>query len=1529
MLNEKEIQRLRGLTNFPAIVGYLRDELDWPVEADNIEEIEGIAFNYEPDELGVDAKHAVKINRIRQLRNLAEQQPWGIFYVEFESKRLPVMVLRRILQALVRANDRRRAWDLADLLFICVQGEPGQRGVAFAHFLKAAADRSEELRTFSWDSREAHFHYLVNLNLQQLRWPRDERNQASWRTQWRAAFSTRHLETIRTAERMASAMAEHARTIRELVEDLYAVEAATGPLHALLDRFRIDLLHDLTPDSFADMIAQTITYGLFAAAEQSNDLNYSHIVEAIPKTNPFLKELLAALINEGQIDLAELGVDRLVELLREANIAQITHDFMRQSGSGQEDPVVHFYEQFLHEYDRKQRVERGVFYTPDPVVSYIVRSVDTLLKTEFGLEDGLASDVVNPETGEHLVQILDPATGTGTFLAHIIDLIAQRKGASNTPAWNDYVSQHLLPRLNGFELMMASYTIAHMKLGLKLQQTGYNFASEERLHVYLTNALEKATEIKETLALTGFLSKEANEAAQVKRRKPIMVVLGNPPYSNFGQLNQNDWILSLLEDYKKQLEEKKINLNDDYIKFIRFGQWRIDENGQGILAFVTNNSFLDGITHRRMRHSLLQSFTTIYILNLHGNSLRQETTPNGLKDENVFDIRVGVSLCLFVKVDTPRIRRTIHYADLWGERNHKYNLLLGQDISSQQDPYWVEIEPDEEYCLFIPKSFENQNEYRNFWGVEEIFQLHQNGLKTDRDNLFFDYDYDSLFNRIKDFYSETGMSPDFIQKYSVEDSSSYKLLSRRKSTQFQAANITKCIYRHFDTRWLYYNPNLTSRPAWDVMRHMLSKKNLALICLRQTRRNEIGTFFVGSGLINKDAVSLFDINTVFPLYQYSEINYKTLFDLSDNLSDHKDYRSNFYPAFIKEIEQKLTLKFLDNDRGDLVNNFGPDDLFHYIYSILYCPTYRNRYSEVLKRGFPRIPLIDDPMLFLKLVQKGADLVALHLLQEEYAAASWNLDKEASPFADPGVRFVPGLDGTTVGKFGHNNYEAGKVYLDSSKSGSYFDGIPEEVWKFQIGGYQVCHKWLYDRRAVNNQPGRTLSEDDLLHYMYIVASLRETIVLMNEIDNIIESHGGWPLRGSQPAKEKVDEEEINAMQTTLPLEAEDQEEPATELTAQLVDKKLSEESGVEYEGDDSPSFEENGVQPFDPTLIRIETRTVTIDGMIKRIANDEINLHPDFQRMGGIWNDVVQSRLIESLLIRIPLPAFYMDATDDDKWLVIDGLQRLTTLKRFVMEKSLKLQKLEFWGNEYNGKTFDGLPRSLQRRIEETQLTLYLVQKGTPHKVKFNIFKRINTGGVPLSGQEIRHALNLGYSTELVEELAKSHEFQRATDGSVSPMRMVDRECVLRFLAFKLKDPSDYSSRDDLDSFLNDRMQEINEQGKQRPAFLDELRASFKRAMNTAHDLFGNRAFRKIDKRTNRRSPISKALFEAWSVNLDKLSDEEIKLLVRRKAQLEKKFLTLLDDPEFGIAISYSTGDARRVKLRFGQVERIIRETLNA
>lgn len=401
-----------------------------------------------------------------------------------------------------------------------------------------------------------------------------------------------------------------------------------------------------------------------------------------------------------------------------------------------------------------------------------------------------------------------------------------------------------------------------------------------------------------------------------------------------------------------------------------------------------------------------------------------------------------------------------------------------------------------------------------------------------------------------------------------------------------------------------------------------------------------------------------------------------------------------------------------------------------------------------------------------------------------------------------------------------------------------------------------------------------------------------------------------------------EDYLNSQQDQITLIIQHGFQTVEDFTQQDIEETLTEITGLEFEDEDVT--ETNITKPFDPTKIRIVSRTLTIDLVMKRIIEQEIILDPDFQRAAGIWKDAAQSRLIESILLRIPLPAFYMDASDDDKWVVIDGLQRLTTLKRFLIEKDLSLRNLEFL-TDYNNFKYDELPRNLQRRIEETQLTLYLIERGTPPEAKLNIFKRINTTGTPLSSQEIRHALNLGAATELLKDLAESEAFQRATDYGVSSLRMADRECVLRFLAFKLRDYHTY--KDDLDTFLIESMQTINELGESEPGKLDNLKYQFERVMNAAYKIFEKQAFRKVDSNLSKRSPISKALFESWSVNLSELDDQQLHKLIMNRDQLIQKFQDLMDDTEFVIAISYSTGDSRRVRTRFSKVNQIIKETL--
>jgi len=346
------------------------------------------------------------------------------------------------------------------------------------------------------------------------------------------------------------------------------------------------------------------------------------------------------------------------------------------------------------------------------------------------------------------------------------------------------------------------------------------------------------------------------------------------------------------------------------------------------------------------------------------------------------------------------------------------------------------------------------------------------------------------------------------------------------------------------------------------------------------------------------------------------------------------------------------------------------------------------------------------------------------------------------------------------------------------------------------------------------------------------------------------------------------------------------------------------------------------KPFDPTLIRIESKLVTIDILINRMRLFEIDLMPSFQRRSDVWKEEAQSRLIESILIRIPLPAFYLDATDEDRWIVVDGLQRLSTLKRFIIEKDLSLTGLEFL-TQFSGKTYDDLPRNFQRRINETQVTLFLIEKGTPSDVKFNIFKRINTGGAPLSAQEIRHALNQGPVTELLAHLATSAEFKKATDKGVNPKRMDDRECVLRFLAFVITPYSEYSAKD-LDTFLINKMAEINRMDNGE---IINLENRFIRSMRAAYEILGKSAFRKKYSHRASRNPINKALFEAWSVNFNKFDDDQLKTIKNKKDQVIEKFMELMHDREFEAAVSAGTGDVKKVKKRFIAIEELLKEVL--
>lgn len=919
------------------------------------------------------------------------------------------------------------------------------------------------------------------------------------------AFLNAVIPTVTSPKELAIRMSAIARLIRDTIQRAFKEEDPTDdepdPLHDQLDGFRKVLIHDLTPEQFADMYAQTICYGLFAArcnVHPSLPFARQSAGYALPKTNPFLRKMFNYIAGADLDDRLVWAVDDLAELLNHTDIEAILKDFGKRTR--QEDPVVHFYESFLAAYDSKMRKARGVYYTPEPVVSYIVKSIDHVLKTDFKLPDGLADSskikiqvpgTKKQEIEVHKVQVLDPATGTGTFLHGVVDQIYD--GFKNDKGmWSNYVHDHLLPRLFGFEIIMAPYAVAHMKLGLQLKESGYDFTSPERIRIYLTNTLEEAHAMTGLPLFTQWIAEEANAASNVKKDSPVMVILGNPPYSNFGMMNKGEWILDLLQDYKSGLNEKKLNLDDDFIKFIRFGQWRIEQTGYGVLGFITNNTFIDGITHRRMRQSLMQTFDDIYILDLHGNSKKKEKCPDGTEDKNIFDIQQGVSICILVRKPLNKRLAKVYHAELWGKREDKYKYLSEIDISTTN---WQELFPTGDQYFFVPKSFEHYADYQSYWKLTDIFEVFGSGVKTERDRVSIHINRQDLVKVVDDFRN---LDDTVIRnKYNLEkDSRDWSVNGAKQDVLLNKKDcfIRSILYRPYDIRHIWYSGKtrgFVGTPGYPVMRHMIADNNIAMIMMRQVSVGKDYSHFLATRLMvdNRSFYSIKGIMSLAPLYLYpSDTPKATLFEYDQPNDAPGGRKPNLSPKIIEDFAAKLSMQFIHDGKGDCKQTFGPEDIFNYMYSVFHSPTYRSRYAEFLKIDFPRLPLTSNPALFRDLCLIGDELVALNLMEKH----------------GPKITGFPVAGDTMVDKIRYTEPMGdvmGKVWINKTQ---YFDGVPKEVWEFHVGGYQVCDKWLKDRK------GRHLTYDDLTHYQHIVAALANTISLMERVDKIIISHGGWPI-----------------------------------------------------------------------------------------------------------------------------------------------------------------------------------------------------------------------------------------------------------------------------------------------------------------------------------------------------------------------------------------------------------------------------------
>jgi len=829
--------------------------------------------------------------------------------------------------------------------------------------------------------------------------------------------------------------------IRELTITTNANDATADTVRELFDAFKQALNTEVIAPQFADLFAQTLSYGLFAANQHSRH----------------------------------------------------------------KDPLSYFHEKFLEQNNPQLRGLRGVYYTPDPVVSYIVRSIDFLLRSCFDRRNGLA------EISEDML-LLDPACGTGIFLQAVIDHICNEfRKTSNPKCWQDYVHLYVLPNLFGFELLPVPYIIAHLKLAIQLaaldipeperQRWTYRFQHNEQPNIYLTNTLE---EVKETLIRQG----------QERASYQILVVLGNPPFAGHSS-NKGEWITTLIDTYKEGCPDLKKPgqakwLSDDYVKFMRFAQWHIEQVGYGILAFITNHSYLDNPTFRGMRHSLLQTFDDIYILDLHGNRKKHEQAPDGSKDENVFDIQQGVAISIFVKwrdsegnqsgadqgggKPRPYISgehtasfATVHHADLWGLRevyrldalgqatlsDGKFAWLASHNLASTQ---WAVLKPQAPFYLFSPQESRYVEEYSTGWSVADIFRPNGDpapGVVTCHDQFAISWTKNEACAKIERFLStETEEEARQLFCLCSQNQWQYHIAKSQLEQNTWHQDITEILYRPFDRRWTIFNRFVTVHRRERVMRHMLNGINIGLAIGRAGHVIDQDEWDIACCTRYITDFNLFRRggNNLFPLYLYDHMATRTC-------------KVNLAVNFIVDCATRLGIKWIMFGHGDLKYTFGPEDIFTYIYALFYSPTYRKRYAPFLKFDFPRVPLTSNVALFRALCSYGDRLVNMHLMEQRM--------QPISAFPVPGTNNVVEVSYKTQGQ----------VWINATQ---YFDDVPWEAWNFSIGGYQICKKWLKDRK------GHTLSDDDVTHYQHIVAILVETSNVMHEIDAAIENYGGWPI-----------------------------------------------------------------------------------------------------------------------------------------------------------------------------------------------------------------------------------------------------------------------------------------------------------------------------------------------------------------------------------------------------------------------------------
>ncbi len=916
--------RLQDVRDLETLLKYCSDKLNWPIEKDWFEDIDDLVYDFSASDLGIKEEEFAHIRSLKQLRPLVDSQPWGIFAVEFSGKHLEISVLRRIIRNLVpsKKNIEFKTWNYDKLLFLCFWGDPEFRTIGFVAFDDSGKTLPVLKTLYCSPQLEDRIH-LENFEtkISVLAWP-DINDGANWISNWNRFFAPAHRQVISDTMALTEVLANTALSISNALYNSFSIETEDGFAHQLYHRFNNALRIELLQQDFIDMYAQTIVYGLFSARcmhPEVTPFSLENAVNNIPETNPLLKELLIEYASpDGSMRYDEFDIFDLVDALNRTDIECILMNFNRQTGYGREDPIVYFYEKFLDLYEHEEKKRRGVYYTPTPAVNFIVRSISYFLKKQFNCKEGFL---------DKCVSILDPATGTGTFLRSIIlDSFSEYKKIHGSHGWNEFVSNNLLTRLYGFEFMMAPYAVAHMKLAMTLKDTGYLFERNRRLQVYLANSLESGDQLASFGDLTDPLMKELNYASLVRNSR-INVILGNPPYRG-DSINKGDWIMNLMEDYKKEpgrdihLQERNPKvLNNDYVKFIRFAQEIISSEENAIIAYVIPHSFTDNLTFRGMRWKILHLFDYIYIFDLHGNVMSREGTGSTKRDENIFDIQQGICICFFIKTDnTIEKNASVFYSDLFGSREQKYHFLSTKQF---KELIWTKVMPREPYYFFKPKNLDESTSYDSGIQLSSLFPHYLGGIKTHNDNaLVSDVPFNTGFDQLYD-------------------------------------------YRPFDVKHINYDLSKVKRPRTEIMQNFVGHNNLGLVIDRQVVTDNWSHIQIVKHMIdNRLHYSNKGIPVLCPMFLYESVDKK-----------HPNLNVNELRKFMTNLTESFSPTFTsDDDKIDIM------DLFDYCYGILYSSSYRTRYKELLSIDFPKVPIPKDSAMFRSVAELGAHLRKLHLLE---------------------------------------------------------------------------------------------------------------------------------------------------------------------------------------------------------------------------------------------------------------------------------------------------------------------------------------------------------------------------------------------------------------------------------------------------------------------------------------------------------------------------------------------------------------------